>query len=412
MPFVFEGMRFAVSLSLVCLLPICLASVLGAAEPWKRHIIDDTSRGADGTRLADVNGDGLQDIVTGWEQGGVVRLMLHPGKGKVREHWPAVEVARVKDVEDAVLVDLDGDGALDVVSSGEGKTASIYVSWSPGDKTRILDTSAWTTAELPASAKAMMWMLVLPMQIDGMHGPDLFAGAKGKGAQVGWFEAPGNPRDPTAWKWHPLRPAGWTMSLVSSDMDGDGDADLVFSDRKGGRSGVFWLEHPGKGAIANVTQPWKEHVVGGTGREVMFLELADLDKDGLQDVLVSSKPAEILWLRRKDASGDAWDTHTIPYPAEHGTAKAVSVGDINLDGMLDLVVTTEQAKAPLKGMSWLSCEGSPLAGKWGAHDISGVDGVKHDMAPLIDLDGDGDLDVITTEEVKNLGVIWYENPTR
>jgi hypothetical protein len=25
------------------------------------------------------------------------------------------------------------------------------------------------------------------------------------------------------------------------------------------------------------------------------------------------------------------------------------------------------------------------------------------------LDGDGDLDAVTTEEVKTLGVIWYEN---
>ena len=36
---------------------------------WKRHVIDDSSRGADGTRLADINGDGLPDIATGWEQG-------------------------------------------------------------------------------------------------------------------------------------------------------------------------------------------------------------------------------------------------------------------------------------------------------------------------------------------------------
>ena len=33
--------------------------------PWKCHIIDDSSRGADGARLADVNGDGLIDITTG-----------------------------------------------------------------------------------------------------------------------------------------------------------------------------------------------------------------------------------------------------------------------------------------------------------------------------------------------------------
>jgi hypothetical protein len=31
---------------------------------------------------------------------------------------------------------------------------------------------------------------------------------------------------------------------------------------------------------------------------------------------------------------------------------------------------------------------------------------------LVDLDGDGDLDVLTCEERAGLGVIWYENPAR
>jgi hypothetical protein len=46
------------------------------------------------------------------------------------------------------------------------------------------------------------------------------------------------------------------------------------------------------------------------------------------------------------------------------------------------------------------------------HEISGPTGVKYDLVALVDLDGDGDLDVITTEENTNLGVIWYENPAR
>ena len=34
-----------------------------------------------------------------------------------------------------------------------------------------------------------------------------------------------------------------------------------------------------------------------------------------------------------------------------------------------------------------------------------------DLLEAVDLDGDGDLDLITCEEVADLGVIWYENPT-
>jgi hypothetical protein len=48
--------------------------------------------------------------------------------------------------------------------------------------------------------------------------------------------------------------------------------------------------------------------------------------------------------------------------------------------------------------------------------IAGKTGIKYDFATLVDMDGDGDLDVLTCEEANNakdgpgLGVIWYENP--
>ena len=37
---------------------------------------------------------------------------------------------------------------------------------------------------------------------------------------------------------------------------------------------------------------------------------------------------------------------------------------------------------------------------------------KMDNAFLVDLDGDGDLDIGTTEENGGWGVIWFENPGR
>ena len=82
--------------------------------PWRRHTVDDSSIGADGVRLRDVNGDGLPDIATGWEEGNIVRAYLHPGFGRVRERWPAVTVRQVGSPEDAVFADLDGSGRLDV----------------------------------------------------------------------------------------------------------------------------------------------------------------------------------------------------------------------------------------------------------------------------------------------------------
>jgi hypothetical protein len=374
--------------------------------PWKRHVIDGSSKGADGVRLADANGDGLMDIATGWEQGGAVRVCLNPGPGKVRGAWPAVAVGGAADVEDAVLADMDGDGAMDVVSCAEGDTRVVSIHWAPEERERLLDAAAWRTEPLPASAGAMMWMFALPMRLEGKQA--LVAGGKGEHAAIGWFEPPAEARKLADWNWHALRPAGWVMSLVASDMDGDGDADIVFSDRKGARCGAGWLENPG--AMPRPAQTWREHAIGGTGLEAMFLHLTDLDRDGLDDVLLAVRPKQIHWLRRLDRTGRAWASHLIPLPEGAGGAKAVTAGDMDRDGRLDLVFSCEGATAPRHGVLWLSCAGAFDAGQWTAHSVSGVDGVKHDLVELLDLDADGDLDVITTEEVKNLGIIWYENP--
>ena len=98
---------------------------------WKRHTIDNSSRGADGVRLRDVNGDGLPDIATGWEEGGVIRVYLHPGYASAKQPWPSVTVGEVNSPEDAVLVDLDRDGAFDVVSSCEGRVRTMFFHWAP-----------------------------------------------------------------------------------------------------------------------------------------------------------------------------------------------------------------------------------------------------------------------------------------
>jgi hypothetical protein len=378
-----------------------------AGVAWRRHVIDASSRGADGVRL--VRTEGRLEVATGWEQGGQVRICLHPGVGEVQQKWPGVTVGTAGDVEDAVLVDLDGDGALDVVSCSEGKTRTVNVHWAPKQSTDRYNAAAWTTENVAASRDAMMWMFALPLDVDGRHGIDLVAGGKGKGAAIGWFEAPPQARDLAEWKWHELRRAGWLMSLLPSDMDGDGDLDVVYSDRKGASRGAGWLENPG---VAAASRDWKDHAIGGEGKDCMFLSVADLDADGREDVLLAVQPKEILWLRRLSTNGREWEPHSIPLPEPTGIVKAVSAGDIDLDGGLDLVFSCEQAKDPAEGLMWLSADGDPRMGKWIAHRMSGVDGVKHDLVALVDLDSDGDLDAMTTEEVKNLGVIWYENPVR
>ncbi len=381
----------------------------GPRAAWKRHTIDDASKGADGTRLGDLNGDGLPDIVTGWEEGGVIRVCLHPGYAKAREKWPAVTAGRVISPEDAVFVDLDGDGQLDVVSSAEGENRSIYFHWTPR-REELLRESAWHTEALPAAKGRMRWMFAAPAEIDGRNGIDLFAGGKDANGAAGWFTSPKNPRDATAWRWHPLREMGWLMSLFAVDMDGDGDTDLLLNDRKGPRRGIVWLEHP---LASEVEGEWEEHTISPAGKnETMFLAYEDLDGDGLKDVIAAVKPRYLEFYRRLDARGNFAEPLHIPFPAGMGTAKGVAVGDINGDGAADLVISCENAEGEKRGVAALIATDKEGETAYLAWDISGASGTKFDLVKLLDVDGDGDLDVVTCEEKENLGVFWYENPAR
>lgn len=371
---------------------------------WKRHTIDKSSRGADGTRLADANGDGLPDIVTGWEQGGVTRVYLNPGASKVKSRWPAVTVGPAASVEDAVFIDIDSDGRLDVVSSCEGKRQAMLVHWAPKKAADYLNPKQWSTEEIPGAKDKFRWMFATPMDVNQDGQLDLLAGGKGAGSELGWWEIPKNaPRNLAGWKWHKLRRMGWLMSLEVADMDGDGDDDILFTDRKGKLTGAYWLERK--------ESSWREHLIGMKGREAMFLCRGDVDADGMEDVVVATRPREIVVCRRLAKNGKSWSSFSIPLPAEAGDAKAPAVADFDQDGRPEIVFTTERANEK-EGVCRMVPTGDPLTDSWMKKPVSGIDGVKHDLIDVLDLDGDGDLDILTCEEVKDFGVIWYENPLK
>ena len=198
------------------------------------------------------------------------------------------------------------------------------------------------------------------------------------------------------------------MTLKALDMDGDGDSDLLFSDRKGDKRGVNWLENPG-GTEAASPEKWTEHVIGGKEHEVMFLSVGDLNHDGTRDIVCPTRNGEILLF---EGNGNGWKIHSTPNPFGVPHGKAVAIGDIDNDGRNDLFhVTNTGRNRELPGATWMSNRpDKPWSSKWNVTDVSGSIGVKFDLVELVDLDGDGDLDAITCEEVDNLGVFWFENP--
>lgn len=373
-------------------------------SPWKRHAIDDSSLGADGTKIADVNGDGKTDLVVGWEEGGVSRLYIQPAA--VTEPWPYLEVPAA-DVEDAFAVDLDGDGHMDLVTLSEGAHQRITIHWAPENEADYLDSSAWKSEDIPATIGRSRWMFGRPFNVDGNNGPDLVVGSKNPNGTIGWLQAPEDPRHVSEWVYHEISEAGWIMSIELVDMNRDGRKDLLITDRKGALRGLRWLENPGN---IRVEQRWTSHLLGLEAGEPMFLGVIEKDVGEVPDLIVPDLSTGWVLFQHE---GDRWKQKQIPFSKGMGTrGKSALVADLDQDGKMDLIASFEGALDKSGVIALMDFQGSSP----GVLDISGPEGVKYDFISLMDLDEDGYLDVLTSEETaedgskRGLGVIWYENP--
>lgn len=376
---------------------------------WTRHTVANISQGADGVRLIDANHDGLLDIVTPWEEGGKISVSLHPGLEKVRQPWPTKIIADVPSPEDAVWADLDGDGKFEVITCAEGKERSVWVHWNTSGG----PLGEWRSEPFPQLKDTEMWMYCTPAQVDGLDGVDLIVGSKGQNGSISWLQAPPDPTNLSQWKVHKISDAGWIMSLiVQTDKKGILE-NLLVSDRRDELRGAKQIRSPflNQRSKPEENNTFPVHLLGSGDKEVMFMDYADIDQDGLLDAVVATYGDKIDIHRQ--TGRDGWqirkESSTINMPPNTGTGKSVRVGDIDRDGDMDIALTCGNSQDK-HGVMWLSYRKSITETDWQAHDIGGLTGTKFDQLELIDLDHDGDLDLLTCEERENLGVIWYENP--
>lgn len=193
------------------------------------------------------------------------------------------------------------------------------------------------------------------------------------------------------------------------DINRDGRPDVVIVDNL--RWDVRWFENPGKAAI---TRPWKLHRVAAP-KEVpgaYDVALADLDGDGDLDVAVSSWRFgnRFEWFENVGSPGDGtrWKRHEVE--GMIGETRTIAVADFNGDGKPDLLGSARTGNLVV----WYENPGNPATQPWKKHVID-----DKTVAPMhghpVDMDGDGDLDVlmtyglVTPDTPDSHQIAWYEN---
>jgi len=327
------------------------------APSWTRHPlreIDFTSGYVDNFSdlPVDVDGDGLTDIIQ--VEYFNRRLLWLKNPGASGDPWVENEIEKIGPTEFAFLVDLNNDGNAVELLPQFTRGARSGLAWYE------LQNGKWVKYAVSAESYGH-GIGVGDINDDGRN--DILT-------PRGWLEAPADVRAPGDWAFHE---ADWDQLQV--------------------RIGA---------AVAEGSAPVNARQVGEFG----FMYVLDINRDGRNDILTTMAHSYgLLWFEQ--GAGGEWTQHVIDNTWSQAHASALA--DLNGDGQLDLITGKRyfarsapdpSEREPL-GLYWYefrpaSGRGGQPAVEWISHliDYGGRPGGGLQLA-VRDMDGDGDLDVVS-----------------
>lgn len=343
----------------------------------------ESTAGARVIAAADMNGDGLNDFVSGSAESQPIQVHLRTGAAVAYTTATIAGGAPISTMYDLGIADFNADGRPDVAVlvndtgfvpvTNALKRGAVVLLFAPVDPASTGNGLAWASVTinatfiLPNDVTGLTDFAIADM--DGVNGPDIVLASNeittttnSATKRVYLFLNPGGAAAANGANWITT-----TNALVSdvpgvkavkvADLDGDADLDVVVTYPSAKSQNISWLINPlvesGLAALTNgnwvsrtigeqreLTQPGDVQVPGAD-----FLGLGDLDGDGAIDAVVAHQSLGVIqWFRNPGTAtvqlvNFPWEVFNIGKTATGSTLNQLQVVDLDLDGTRDVFIT-------------------------------------------------------------------------